>query len=91
MATDQELTASINPLMNRKGRFFINLDLILESPEIAQRIMGEVIIIQADFDWASQRTEYSAVSEHFEPIAPGMKPPLYDAEVTGEDEVRFSK
>jgi hypothetical protein len=78
-------------MMNRKGTFKFNHQLILKNPEIAKLIMNDVIVIRAENCFATDEITYWAYSEHFDELGPERIIPEYEAIITDNKTVTWRK
>ena len=63
--------------MNCIGRFEIDADLIRESPEVVRAVLAGCIPVMVDFLFDSNRIEYVAYNDKFDPIPLDHEVPRY--------------
>jgi hypothetical protein len=68
-------------LKNRVGKFEVEREVIDDYPEVVMQIMGQVIVLRAEFLLHKNAIEYIARSPHFEEGPEGMEAPSYDIEI----------
>ena len=66
------------PETDKLGQFEIPLDLIKTEPDLIKRIMGECIVMRADFVYATSSVVYHALHDEFEDRELGTSPPEYE-------------
>lgn len=77
---------------NRIGTFTLGRDVIEENPEIVRKIMGEVIVIRAEFIAAADYVEYHAICKGFEAVEEDGAVPSYEVMYdTESDKVSWAK
>ena len=69
------------PLDNRFGRIRLEIEVLEDNEELAREIMGQLIIVRAEFDYVTKQLEYTAHCPAFELLEPGQQAPWYDIEV----------
>lgn len=68
----------------RLGRFKLPLQAIDDEPAVVRIIMGQCIVLQAQYSFTSQQFEYVALCDDFLEVADASIPPEYDIEFDGE-------
>lgn len=72
----------MNILSNRRlGRFSISLEIIDDSPEVVQGILGSGIVIGAEVNMATGTIEYLMLNDDFEEVPDAQEAPVYDLKV----------
>ena len=74
--------------VKRYGNFKISMTLIESHPDVVRKVMGKCIITRAEFVWASNCIEYTAISDLFEPIKDGMEIPNYNITINEDKEIK---
>lgn len=64
-------------LKYRRGAFYIALADIHHNLPFISRIMSNVIILGCTTDFSTDLIEYRALSALFDPVVPGVTPPVY--------------
>lgn len=62
----------------RYGIFTIDHTVMVAHPEVVQAIMGDVIVLRAEFMFMPDHIEYHAYSPRFDIVPSGTEPPDYD-------------
>ncbi|MCO5157903.1 MAG: hypothetical protein M9945_14335 [Aquamicrobium sp.] len=76
----------------RYGKFSIEQDVLIQAPDIVRKVMGECVILRAEFRFQMNQTDYEAWSPGFDPVPDGQEPPSYDVVYSDEtDTVTWSK
>ena len=65
------------------GYFNISVDLIETNPTLVKRIMGECIIVKAEFYYISDQIHYTAISNWFDELPLGHQPLEYAIKFIG--------
>lgn len=73
----------------RLGKFMIPMQMIKEIPDDVRLIMGQVIVLDADYKVESDRIEYLAICDQFAE-APRGAVPRYYAVVVSDGVVSFT-
>jgi len=68
----------------RFGKFEIDRFFIMEHPSIIKRIMGECVILKADWLPHKDAIEYTAISDWFDEVPLGNEPAYYSIILTKE-------
>ena len=63
--------------LKRLGEFFINKSFLEDYPEQTMQVFKKCIIVQAQYDYASDAIKYVALCDEFQEIDRGMIPPVY--------------
>jgi hypothetical protein len=66
-----------DPMQNRFGRFSISLCRVHALDPIVRDIMGRVVVVKCELNYATGQFEYIAYSPDFETVAPGYDIPVY--------------
>jgi hypothetical protein len=74
------------PAMDRLGQFEIGLDLIAEMPDLVRRIMGECIIMRAEYLYDRKCVTYTAIHDAFEEREQGTAAPIYEPSYDQDDD-----
>ncbi len=67
-----------NDYQRRLGVFRITDEIIRQHPRIVRRIMGECIIVRAEYVYYDNAIHYVAISEWFDFVPSGWRPMEYD-------------
>ena len=78
-------------MKNRKGRFSISMTLMEyawdgDDGGIIQKLMSQVFILKADYDYTIKRFEYYALSPLFRELKPFENVPMYNMIISKYDE-----
>lgn len=73
--------------LRRHGRFKAPARLAREFSTDLKRVMGQCIVVHAEHLFDADVIEYTAISEHFRPIAEGEITPEYDWIFTSEGDM----
>lgn len=63
---------------NCLGKFSIPLRVIHETPQLAQEMLRDMIVVRAEINFA-ECVKYQALHPSFEAVPAGEEPPLYGA------------
>lgn len=66
------------PDTDKLGEFEIPMELIVDMPDLVRRIMGECIVMRAEYVYGTKSVKYHALHESFEDREPGSDVPNYD-------------
>ena len=74
----------------RLGRFAVAMNIIHESPVMAQLMLSGMVIVRAEHRYDLNAIEYMALCDDFDEVSAGYEAPYYDARmneqrVDGED------
>lgn len=61
----------------RLGVFRVPYEIIKEEPEFVRKVMGECIIVRAEYMYVYKAIEYQAISDRFDEIEEGQLLPVY--------------
>lgn len=76
----------------RYGKFTIDAETLTAAPDVVRKVMGECIILRAEFRFTHNDIEYEAWCPAFEPSPLGAVPPIYDVVYSDEtDSVTWAK
>lgn len=78
-------------MKSKIGKFSISHELVHFSPEEIKKVMGECVILRAEFMYASGHFEYVAISDLFEEVPEGCMPPEYLIEVNPQGKLSANK
>ena len=75
----------------RLGRFAVEMNIIHESPVMAQLMLSGMVIVRAEHRYDLNAIEYMALCDEFDEVPQGYEAPWYDAtmneqRVNGEDD-----
>ena len=70
--------AVVKPTTDKLGSFEIGMDLIEEMPDLVRRIMGECIIMRAEYIYERKCVVYTAMHDAFEEREQGSPAPAYE-------------
>jgi hypothetical protein len=77
---------------DKLGQFEIGLDVITEMSDLVRRIMGECIVMRAEYLYATKSVQYHALHDEFEDREPGTPPPVYEPSYDEDsDKVTWTK
>ena len=65
-------------LFSRVGEFFLSDRLLQNNPDAVMALMGKMIVVRCEHDFARQGFLYTAYSELFEKTVQGLVIPRYD-------------
>ncbi len=74
------------PTTDKLGTFEIGMDLINEMPDLVRRIMGECIIMRAEYLYERKSVVYTAMHDAFEPREQGSLAPVYEPSYDQDDD-----
>jgi len=78
--------------MKRKiGRFSISDELVKQNPEAVKKVMGQCVIIKAEYIDHLRIYRYEAISDLFEEVPEGCMPPEYLIEVNPQGKLSANK
>jgi hypothetical protein len=66
------------PTTDKLGEFEIPMEAIEGMPDLVRRIMGECIVMRAEFMYATKSVKYVAMNEAFEEREQGAETPTYE-------------
>ena len=69
-------------MLNRKGTFTLDYQLIRENPILAKDILSTVVVVRAENCFVEDTVTYWAYSEHFDEVQPPLRAPKYEAIVS---------
>jgi hypothetical protein len=78
-------------MLNRKGMFKLQHELIRSDFDLARTILSTVIVIRAENCFITDKITYWAYSEHFDEIDARFQPPEYEAILTGRDKIEWRR
>ena len=70
----------------RVGRFSVDRLLVETAPEVVRQLMGMMIVVRCEMDFAMDRLEYTALSPHFAEVPIGNMIPGYDIIIREADD-----
>lgn len=71
------------------GQFTISRVLIESNPKLVKKIMGDCIILKADFMYTDASVHYHAYSDSFEELSDGGVTPFYTISIIKEPRKRI--
>jgi hypothetical protein len=78
-------------MINSKGKFKLNYELVRSDFDLARTILRTVIVIRAENCFITGEITYWAYSEHFDEIDARFQPPEYEAIITDNKTVTWRK
>lgn len=63
------------------GRFGISDDIIMDDPEVAMRVLANIIVVRAERRYETNSIEYVGVGDCFSPVPDGSITPEYDVHI----------
>lgn len=74
------------------GNFEVSAEVINDHPDVLRTIMGTLIVLRAENDFATATVQYTAICAGFEEVAEGEVIPTYDVEYDPDtEEVSWAK
>lgn len=67
----------MRPPNRRIGTFCIDGHLVTMRPEVVRGMLGDMLVLRAEQDWASDRLRYMACCEAFDEVEEGQMVPEY--------------
>jgi hypothetical protein len=81
----------MSDLRNRIGKFYISRSLVLDYPELVQKVLSKVVVVRCESVFHSDSFEYIAFSNRFDICEEGYAPPVYIPIMTDNCFVSFKK
>ena len=78
-------------MINRKGTFKLQHELIRSDFDLAQTILSTVIVIRAENCFVTNKITYWAYSNHFDEVSESIIIPEYEAILTGRDKIEWRR
>lgn len=78
-------------MINRKGTFKMNHELIRSDFDLARTILSTVIVIRAENCFITDEITYWAYSDRFDEVSDRAMVPEYEAILTGRDKIEWRK
>lgn len=73
------------------GKFSISDELVKQNPEAVKKVMGQCVILRAEFIYSSRVFEYEAISDLFEEVDEGCISPEYLMGLNSQGKVTANK
>jgi hypothetical protein len=80
----------MSDILNRPGRVYVSRDVLQDNPDEVREILGQILITDARARMIQNDIEYSGYSEQFEEQEDHNNIPVYDINITQDDDGNMS-